>query len=325
MGFPVWAWIAFTAAVILMLAVDLLVFHRQAHEVRVKEAAIWSVVWIAAGVLFGLFVWWERGGQAGLEYYTGYLIEKSLSLDNVFVWMVIFAYFAVQPRYQHRVLFWGVLGAIVLRGVFIAAGVSLLEAFHWVVYVFGAILIVTGLRLAVRGEERIEPERNPLLRLVRRLVPMTETYAGQAFFVRRAGRLMATPMLAVLVVVETSDVMFALDSVPAVLAITREPFIVWTSNVAAILGLRALYFLISGMLSQFRYLHYGLAVVLMYVGVKMTISEFYKVPTPISLAVIAFIVGIAIAASIAAERRERGRAIPSPHVRPAQAPGRQGE
>jgi len=305
MEYPVWAWAAFTLAVLGMLLVDLLVFHREAHEVRVKEAALWSGIWIAAGLLFGLFVWWNHGSQAGLEYYTGYLIEKSLSLDNVFVWMVVFSYFAVHPRYQHRVLFWGVVGAIVLRGLFIAAGVSLLEAFHWLVYVFGALLIVTGVRLALAGEERVDPERNPILRLVRRMVPMTESYVGQAFFVRRAGRLMATPMLAVLVVVETTDVMFALDSVPAVLAITREPFIVWTSNVAAILGLRALYFLIAGVLAQFRYLNYGLAVVLAYVGVKMAISEFYKIPTPISLAVIAAIVGTAIAASVVAERRER--------------------
>ncbi|MDT7944361.1 MAG: TerC family protein [Dehalococcoidia bacterium] len=324
MEYPIWAWAAFTVGVIFMLLLDLQVFHREAHEVRAREAAAWSLVWIAAGVLFGLFVWWERGGQAGLEYFTAYLIEKSLSLDNVFVWMVVFGYFALPPRYQHRVLFWGVVGAIVMRGLFIAAGVSLLKAFHWVVYVFGAILVVTGLRLAFKGEEEVLPEHNPILRVVRRFIPMTETYEGQAFFVRRAGRLMATPMLAVLVVVETTDIMFAVDSVPAVLAITREPFIVWTSNVAAILGLRALYFLISGVLRQFRYLHYGLAVVLIYVGGKMAASEFYKIPTLISLGVIAVIVGTAIVLSAVAEMRERAQAAQPVNPGPTHGHGKDG-
>jgi len=324
MEYPIWAWAAFTVGVIFMLLLDLQVFHREAHEVRAREAAAWSLVWIAAGVLFGLFVWWERGGQAGLEYFTAYLIEKSLSLDNVFVWMVVFGYFALAPRYQHRVLFWGVVGAIVMRGLFIAAGVSLLKAFHWVVYVFGAILVVTGLRLAFKGEEEVLPEHNPILRVVRRFIPMTETYEGQAFFVRRAGRLMATPMLAVLVVVETTDIMFAVDSVPAVLAITREPFIVWTSNVAAILGLRALYFLISGVLRQFRYLHYGLAVVLIYVGGKMAASEFYKIPTLISLGVIAVIVGTAIVLSAVAEMRERAQAAQPVNPGPTHGHGKDG-
>jgi len=324
MDYPIWAWVAFTVGVIFMLLLDLQVFHREAHEVRVREAAAWSLVWIAAGVLFGWFVWWERGSQAGLEYFTAYLIEKSLSLDNVFVWMVVFGYFAVAPRYQHRVLFWGVVGAIFMRGIFIAAGVSLLKAFHWVVYVFGAILVITGLRLAFRGEEEVLPEHNPVLRMVRRLIPMTETYEGQAFFVRRAGRLMATPMLAVLVVVETTDLMFAVDSVPAVLAITREPFIVWTSNVAAILGLRALYFLIAGVLRQFRYLHYGLAVVLIYVGGKMAASEFYKIPTPISLGVIAAIVGTAIVLSVVAEIRERAQAAQPVNPGPTHSHGQEG-
>jgi tellurite resistance protein TerC len=324
MEYPIWAWAAFTVGVIFMLLLDLQVLHREAHEVRAREAAAWSLVWIAAGVLFGLFVWWERGGQAGVEYFTAYLIEKSLSLDNVFVWMVVFGYFALAPRYQHRVLFWGVVGAIVMRGLFIAAGVSLLKAFHWVVYVFGAILVVTGLRLAFKGEEEVLPEHNPILKVVRRFIPMTETYEGQAFFVRRAGRLMATPMLAVLVVVETTDIMFAVDSVPAVLAITREPFIVWTSNVAAILGLRALYFLISGVLRQFRYLHYGLAVVLIYVGGKMAASEFYKIPTLISLGVIAVIVGTAIVLSVVAEMRERAQAAQPVNPGPTHGHGKDG-
>jgi tellurite resistance protein TerC len=324
MEYPLWAWAAFTVGVIFMLLLDLQVLHREAHEVRAREAAAWSLVWIAAGVLFGLFVWWERGGQAGLEYFTAYLIEKSLSLDNVFVWMVVFGYFALAPRYQHRVLFWGVVGAIVMRGLFIAAGVSLLKAFHWVVYVFGAILVVTGLRLAFKGEEEVLPEHNPILKVVRRFIPMTETYEGQAFFVRRAGRLMATPMLAVLVVVETTDIMFAVDSVPAVLAITRDPFIVWTSNVAAILGLRALYFLISGVLRQFRYLHYGLAVVLIYVGGKMAASEFYKIPTLISLGVIAVIVGTSIVLSVVAEMRERAQAAQPVNPGPTHGHGKDG-
>jgi len=305
MEYPIWGWAAFSAIVVLMLVVDLQVFHREAHKVHVKEALAWSIVWIAWGVLFGLWVWWRHGGQAGLEYFTAYLIEKSLSLDNVFVWMAVFSYFVLPAQYQHRVLFYGVLGAIVMRGIFIAAGVSLLELFHWMLYVFGVILIVTGGRLGLGYGEKMEPQRNPVLKLVRRFVPMTETYHGQAFFVRSGGKLLATPLVAVLVVVESSDILFAIDSVPAVLAISREPFIVWTSNVSAILGLRALYFLISGLLVQFRYLNYGLALVLSYVGIKMLISDFYKVPTWLSLSIIALLVGGAIIASIEADRRER--------------------
>lgn len=298
MDFPLWLWFAFTAFVIVLLAIDLGIFHREAHVVGFKEAAVWSVIWIALALLFNLYIFLAYGKQAGLEFLTGYLVEKSLSLDNVFVWMVIFSYFAVPAQYRHRVLFYGILGAIVFRGLFIATGVTLLNLFHWVVYVFGALLIFTGVRLAVRQEEEVHPERNPLVRLTRRIFPMTSGYHGQKFFVRDGKRLMATPLLLVLVVVESTDVLFAVDSIPAILAITRDPFIVWTSNVFAILGLRALFFLLAGVLGIFVHLHYGLAAILVFVGIKMMISEFYKIPIGISLGVVAGILLVTILVSL---------------------------
>ncbi len=298
MDFPLWLWFAFTAFVIVLLAIDLGIFHREAHVVGFREAAVWSVIWIALALLFNLYIFLAYGKQAGLEFLTGYLVEKSLSLDNVFVWMVIFSYFAVPAQYQHRVLFYGILGAIVFRGLFIATGVTLLNLFHWVVYVFGALLIFTGIRLAVRQEEEVHPERNPLVRLTRRIFPMTSGYHGQKFFVRAGKRLMATPLLLVLVVVESTDVLFAVDSIPAILAITRDPFIVWTSNVFAILGLRALFFLLAGVLGIFVHLHYGLAAILVFVGIKMVLSEFYKIPIGISLGVVAGILLVTILVSL---------------------------
>ncbi|MCS7224698.1 MAG: TerC family protein [Armatimonadetes bacterium] len=304
---PLWAWIAFSAVVVGMLLVDLWVFHREAHAVTLKEATIWSIIWIAAALLFNLIIWLWLGGEKALQFLTGYLVEKSLSADNVFVFAVLFNYFAVPPAYRHRVLFWGVLGAIVMRLAFILLGAALLKRFHWVVYIFGAIVVVSGIKLLRGKTKHIEPQRNPVLRLARKFLPVTPDYEGQRFFVRQGGRLLATPLLLVLIAVETTDLVFAVDSVPAIFAITRDPFIVYTSNVCAILGLRALYFCLEGVIRLFRYLDQGLAIVLIFIGFKMLISEFYKIPTSISLGVVAFILAVTIALSLYQEKKEAAR------------------
>ena len=301
----VW-WVGFNVFVLAMLALDLGVFHRKAHEVKVKEALTWSVVWIVLALVFnlGIYLGWfggypaaERSGRA-LEFFTGYLIEKSLSVDNVFVFLLVFTYFRVPASYQHKVLFWGILGALVMRAIFIAAGVVLIERFHWIIYVFGAFLILTGIKMALQKDKEIHPERNPVLRLFRRSVPVTEGYQGDRFWVRRAGRWFATPLFVVLLFIEISDLIFAVDSIPAILAITRDPFIVYTSNVFAILGLRALYFALAGFMQLFHYLHYGLSAILVFVGVKMLIADVYgKIPTGVSLAVIAAILAFSAIAS----------------------------
>lgn len=285
-----------------MLALDLGVFHRKAHAVSVREALAWSCVWIFLALLFGLGVYFVRGGEKALEFLTGYVIEWSLSVDNLFVFLVIFSYFAVPPIYQHRVLFWGILGALVMRAIFIAVGAALLSAFHWMIYVFGGFLVFTGITLLFAGDEKIEPEKNPAVRLLRRFMPITAEYHGQRFFVRINGRRWATPLLLVLVVVETTDVIFAVDSIPAIFAITLDPFIVYTSNVFAILGLRALFFLLAGIMEMFRYLKVGLAFVLCFVGVKMVIVDFYKIPIGISLGVVAGILALSILASLIRRR-----------------------
>jgi tellurite resistance protein TerC len=304
MDYPIWLWAGFVLFVISMLTLDLGVFHRKAHVVTFREAAAWCSFWVSLALLFnlGIFLW--RGKDAGTEFLTGYIIELSLSVDNVFVWLVILSYFAVPAQYQHRVLFLGILGAIVMRGVFIAAGVTLLDMFHWLIYIFGAFLIVTGIKL-VRRQEEIHPERNPVLRLARRFIPVTSNYEGQHFFIRRNGKLMATPLFMVLLVVEATDLVFATDSVPAILAITRDPFIIWTSNVFAILGLRALFFLVGGVLRGFRYLNVGLALALGFVGMKMVISGFYKMPTLWALCVVVGILGMTMLLSHIATLRER--------------------
>ena len=298
MDTPLWAWGATLGVILLALALDLFVFHRQAHEVSLREAAWASLGWVALGVTFGVMVWVWGGTGAGEEYFAGYLIEKALSVENIFVFALVLGYFAVPPANQHRVLFFGVLGALVLRGGFIAGGKALLDNFHWMIYVFGAFLVLTAARMATQDEISVDPGRNPLLRAVRRVIPMTDEYHGQRFWVRRAGRLMATPMLAVLVAVETTDVVFAVDSIPAVFAVTTDTFLVFTSNAFALLGLRALYFLLAGAMHRLAFLKAGLAAVLALVGVKMLITDLYKVPIAVSLGAIATILAAAVAASL---------------------------
>jgi tellurite resistance protein TerC len=296
-----WLWIGFNAFVLAMLAVDLFVFHKEAHEVRAAEAAGWSVLWIALAVLFGSGVYRFMGPQAGLEFFAGYLIEKALSVDNIFVFVLIFGFFRVPPRYQHRVLFWGILGALIMRGGMIAAGAYLIQHFHWVIYVFGAFLVFTGVRMAIQKEHGLDPDSNPAIRLIRRVMPVTRAYHGQKFFVHEhvAGRLRlaATPLFVVVALVETTDLIFAVDSIPAIFAVTQDPFIVYSSNVFAILGLRALYFLLAEVIDRFHYLKLGLSVVLVFVGLKMLAADVYKVPVGVSLAVIAGVLGVAVAAS----------------------------
>jgi tellurite resistance protein TerC len=297
-----WIWIAFNLFVLAMLAVDLLVFHKEAHEVRLKEAAAWSILWVGLALLFGAGVYVRMGPEAGLQYLTGYLIEKALSVDNIFVFVLIFSYFRVPARYQHRVLFWGILGALVMRGAMIAAGAYLIHQFHWIIYVFGAFLVFTGARMATQTEHDIEPESNPVIRLIKSIYPVTTTYHGQKFFVRQEveGRMrsVATPLFVVLVLVETTDLIFAVDSIPAIFAITQDPFIVYTSNIFAILGLRALYFLLAGVIHRFHYLKLGLAAVLVFVGIKMLLADLYTVPVGLSLGVIALVLGASVLASL---------------------------
>jgi TerC family integral membrane protein len=296
-----WLWIGFNAFVLAMLAVDLFVFHKEAHEVRLREAAAWSVVWIVLALLFGAGVYGFIGREAGLEYYTGYLIEKALSVDNIFVFVLIFTSFGVPARYQHRVLFWGILGALLMRGAMIAAGAYLIQQFHWIIYVFGAFLVFTGIRTAMHVEHDFDSESSLPIRVIRRLMPVTTAYHGQRFFVREQGhrrsRLMATPLFVVLALVETTDLIFAVDSIPAIFAVTQDPFIVYSSNVFAILGLRAMYFLLADVIHRFHYLKAGLSTVLVFVGLKMLAIDVYKVPIGISLGIIALVLGVSVALS----------------------------
>jgi tellurite resistance protein TerC len=291
-------WAAFFGLVALFLALDLFAFHRHAHVVSMREAATWSAVWVALGLGFGGLVWTWQGGTAAGEYLAGYLIEKSLSIDNIFVFALLLAYFGVPAALQHRVLFWGVIGAIVLRGIFIVAGAALLEQFHWAIFIFGGLLVLTGVKMALKRHDAVDPNRNPVLRLARRFIPIASEYRGQRFFVREAGRIVATPLFAVLLAVETTDVIFAVDSIPAIFAVTRDPFLVVTSNVFAILGLRALYFVLAGMLHRFVYLKYGLAAILVFVGAKMLAADVYAVPIWASLAFIATVVAVSVLASL---------------------------
>ena len=304
----IWLWVGFNLFVLAMLALDLGVFHRKAHAVSGKEALIWSLVWITLSLIFNgvIYFFWDRmmptssytNGEAALAFLTGYLIEKSLSVDNIFVFILIFSFFAVPAAYQHRVLFWGILGALVMRGTLIAIGAALLEQFHWIIYLFGAFLIFTGIRMARHQDEEVQPDKNPVVKFFRRFMPVTETFQGDKFFVRHAGKLMATPLFLILLIVESTDLVFAVDSIPAIFAVTREPFIVYTSNVFAILGLRALYFLLANVMDKFQYLKIGLAFVLTFIGVKMVIVDFYHIPVGVSLAVVAGILTLSVLASL---------------------------
>jgi tellurite resistance protein TerC len=295
---PVLWWTLFNLFLMAMLALDLGIFHRKSHSVGMREALAWSAVWIVLALGFNAWLYAARGPQVGLEFLTGYLIEKSLSVDNVFVFLLLFTYFRVPASYQHKVLFWGILGALVLRAIFIFAGVALLEKFHWMIYVFGAVLILSGIKMALEKDKEVHPERNPVLKLFRRMMPVTDTWVGDRFFTRQAGRLAATPLFVTLLLVETTDVIFAVDSIPAILAITRDPFIVYTSNAFAILGLRALYFALAGVMGLFHHLHYGLSAILVFVGIKMCVVDYYKVPTLLSLGVVAALIAASVAASL---------------------------
>lgn len=307
MEVTVWVWVGFVAFVLAMLALDLGVFNRKSHAISMKEAGIWTAVWISLALVFNVVIYFWQGQTPALEFLTGYLIEKALSVDNLFVFALIFTMFAVPGKYQHRVLFWGVLGALIMRGIFIAAGAALLERFHWLIYVMGAFLIFTGIKLALQKETEIHPDRNPLVRLVSKVFPVTKTYHGESFFVRISGALAATPLFIVLLIVESTDVVFAVDSIPAIFAVTRDPFIVYTSNVFAILGLRSLYFLLAGALDKFHYLKPALAVILSFVGFKMLVSNFYKIPVGVSLGVIAALLIVAVVASLVRAKRLAGR------------------
>jgi len=304
----VWPWVAFTAFVLVLLALDLGVFHRSAHAVSVREATIWSVVWIGLSLLFnvGIYYFWDdvrpnsgyTNGEAALAFLTGYLIEKALSVDNIFVFVLIFTYFAVPAAYQHRVLFWGILGALIMRGILIGVGATLIKEFHWIIYVFGAFLIYTGIRMAQHDGAELDPSRNPVVRFFRRFMPVTPHFVGESFFVRQGGVLMATPLFLVLLIVESTDLVFAVDSIPAIFAVTTDPFLVYTSNVFAILGLRALYFVLAGVIDKFHYLKLGLSVVLIFVGVKMVLTDIYKIPVAVSLGVVAAVLTISVVASL---------------------------
>jgi tellurite resistance protein TerC len=296
-------WVLFNLFVLLMLALDLGVFHRRAHTIKFREALAWSVLWIGLASAFSVLVFFWRGRAPALEFVTGYVIELSLSVDNLFVFLLIFRYFHVPSVHQHKVLFWGILGALIMRGVFIVAGVSLINRFHWIIYFFGALLVYSGIKLFGQKEAEIHPERNPVLRVFRRWMPVTHDYEDGKFFVRRPG-LYATPLLIVLLVVETTDLLFAVDSIPAILAITLNAFIVYTSNVFAIMGLRSMYFALAGMMELFHYLHYGLSIVLMFVGAKMLLSHYYQIPTEWALLTVGGVLGMSVLASVLHPKQE---------------------
>lgn len=312
---PTWLWLSFNAFVLAMLALDLGVFHRKAHVVSLKEALSWSAVWIVLALVFNLGVWHYAGAQKGLEFFTGYVIEKSLSVDNVFVFALLFSYFAVPAKYQHKVLFWGVLGALFMRAIMIAAGAALITRFSWIIYVFGAFLILTGVKMIVKRAEEIHPERNPIVRGFKRLMPVTADYRGDRFFVRERGLIMATPLFVVLLLVEFTDLIFAVDSIPAIFAVTTDPFIVYTSNVFAMLGLRSLYFALAGVMDKFHYLKIGLGVVLGFVGVKMILGHTaWKIDTLVALGVILLILTTSIIWSLLKPKP------PGPRSQPAAPP-----
>jgi tellurite resistance protein TerC len=308
----VWAWVAFAAVVLTMLALDLGVFHRKEHQIKFKEAITWTTIWVSLALLFNLSLYFWLGPEPAMNFLAGYLIEQSLSVDNIFVFVVIFRFFQTPTILHHRVLFWGILGAVVMRAVFIVTGIALISKFDWMIYLFGALLIYTGIKLAVKEEEAVHPEKNPVLKLVHKFIPVCKDYVGNHFFVREAGKLMATPLFVVLCLIETSDVIFALDSIPAVLSITHDPFIVYTSNIFAILGLRSLYFALSGLMDLFHFLKYGLSVILVFVGIKMGITELYKIPISLSLGVIAVVLVASVTASLVWPKIETKEALETP-------------
>jgi tellurite resistance protein TerC len=297
-------WGSFSLFVLGMLALDLGVFHRHSHEVKVREALIWTGVWITLSMLFNIFIYYYFDKEKALEFFTAYVIEKSLSIDNIFVMIMIFSYFQVPKEYQHKVLFWGILGALVMRVIFIFAGIELIHKFHWLIYIFGGFLIFTGVRMVTSMQVKLQPDKNPLVKLARKIFQVTENFEGDNFFVRRTGKIWATPLFIVVILIEGTDLIFAVDSIPAILAISEDPFIVYTSNVFAILGLRSLYFALAGIDKYFQYLKYGLAAILVFVGAKMCFADIVKIPVEISLLVIVVILAIAILASIIARKRE---------------------
>jgi tellurite resistance protein TerC len=296
-------WASFSLFVLGMLALDLGVFHRKSHSVSVREALIWTAVWIALAMLFNLFINYYFGKEKAIEFFTAYLVEKSLSIDNIFVIIMIFSYFSVPDSYQHKVLFWGIFGALVMRIIFIFAGIELIHRFHWLIYLFGAFLVITGVRMVIGDDKPMNPEKNPLVKLVRRMFPITESFEGDKFFVKRGDRTWATPLFLVVVLIEGTDLIFAVDSIPAIIAISEDTFIVYTSNVFAILGLRSLYFALAGIEKYFTYLKYGLATILVFVGIKMTMTDFYKIPVEISLITISFLLAISMIASVVVKRK----------------------
>jgi tellurite resistance protein TerC len=302
-----WGWAAFNGFILAMLALDLGVFNRRARVIRAKEALIWTTVWIVLALLFGAWLWLRAGPQSAIEYLTGYMAEKVLSMDNIFVMLMIFGFFGVPQLYQHRVLFWGILGALVLRGAFIAAGAMVLQRWHWVLYVFGALLVITGLRAAFRKDEVPALDRNPVVRAARRVLRITDGYRGPRFWVWEEGRLFATPLLLVLVTIEATDVIFAMDSIPAVFAITQDPFLVYTSNIFAILGLRSMYFVLADFVSRFVYLKYALSAILVFIGAKLLLEPVFELPPLTSLGVILVSVTLAVGASVRKTRRDTNR------------------
>jgi len=297
----IYFWILFNLFALGMLALDLKVFHRPGRAVGLREALGWSAVWVALAATFAVIIYFWQGHQAALEFFTGYVIELSLSVDNLFIFLLVFRYFTVPEEQQHRVLFWGILGALLMRGVFIGAGVGLIHRFHWILYVFGILLVYSGIRVCVMGDHQIDPAKNPVVKAVRRWIPVTEHYQGSRFFIRDGqgkSSLYATPLFVVLLVIETTDVLFAVDSIPAVLAVTLNAFIVYTSNVFAIMGLRSMYFGVSGLMKSFRFFHYGLAVILIMVGLKMLVADYYRVGTAATLGAVALILIVSLVASV---------------------------
>lgn len=299
-----WLWIGFNAFVLVMLALDLGVFHRKSHVVTVKESIVWTVIWVALAMIFNMGIWYYAGHQKALEFFTGYVIEKSLSVDNVFVFALLFSYFAVPPIYQHKVLFWGIIGALTMRAIMIAVGAALIAKFTWIIYIFGAFLILTGIKMVIKREEEIHPERNPVVLWFKRIMPVTNHYHEDRFFVVENGVRFATPLFVVLLLVEMSDLIFAVDSIPAIFAVTTDPFIVYTSNVFAILGLRSLYFALAGVMDKFHYLKIGLGIVLAFVGVKMLLAHSpYKLDTLLSLGVVVAIIALSVVLSVLRPRK----------------------